>query len=362
MFFYSTFHKNRFFSHKRFFHLTKPLMKSKKKQQLPFTKSCDYSPKTPNQTTYLQFIQNNSIPIVFGIGPAGSGKTLLPCVHAIKLLKDGHIDKIVITRPIVAVEEEDIGFLPGNINKKMDPWTRPIFDIFKEYYSQNTIHSFLQSGKIEISPLAYMRGRTFKNSFIIADEMQNSTPNQMLMLTTRIGDNSKMVITGDLNQTDRSTDNNGLSHFIQKFNFYILNSFYDHSTIPIKTVFFKNKDIQRSPIVSQILDIYTSKFPINNTKKHISNTKYFFYHAEYVHNNRIFNNFCKPLVNSNGTFEVSQGSDTGKEMDIQRHSCSDLNFLRYKPINLSIVPYKTPYKTLSIWKPTLFQNNFFYFP
>ena len=314
MFFYSTFHKNRFFSHKRFFHLTKPLMKSKKKL-FPFTKSCDYSPKTPNQTTYLQFIQDNSLPIVFGIGPAGSGKTLLPCVHAIKLLKDGHIDKIVITRPIVAVEEEDIGFLPGNINKKMDPWTRPIFDIFKEYYSQNTIHSFLQSGKIEISPLAYMRGRTFKNSFIIADEMQNSTPNQMLMLTTRIGDNSKMVITGDLNQTDRSTDNNGLSHFIQKFNFYILNSFYDHSTIPIKTVFFKNKDIQRSPIVSQILDIYTSKFPINNTK----NTKYFFYHAEYVHNNRIFNNFCKPLANS-------------------------------------IVPYKTPYKTLSIWKPTLFSK------
>lgn len=315
MFFYSTFHKNRFFSNKRFFHLTKPLMKSKKKQQFPFTKSCDYSPKTPNQTTYLQFIQDNSLPIVFGIGPAGSGKTLFPCVHAIKLLKDGHIDKIIITRPIVAVEEEDIGFLPGNINKKMDPWTRPIFDIFKEYYSQNTIHSFLQSGKLEISPLAYMRGRTFKNSFIIADEMQNSTPNQMLMLTTRIGDNSKMVITGDLNQTDRSTDNNGLSHFIQNFNLYILNSFYDHSTIPIKTVFFKNKDIQRSPIVSQILDIYTSKYPINNTK----NTKYFFYHAEYVHNSRIFYNFFKPLANS-------------------------------------IVPYKTPPKTLSIWKPPPFPN------
>ncbi len=313
MFFYSTFYKNCFFSHKRFFHLTKPLMKSKKKQQFPFTKSCDYSPKTPNQTTYLQFIQDNSVPIVFGIGPAGSGKTLLPCVHAIKLLKDGHIDKIVITRPIVSVEEEDIGFLPGNINKKMDPWTRPIFDIFKEYYSQNTIHSFLQSGKLEISPLAYMRGRTFKNAFIIADEMQNSTPNQMLMLTTRIGDNSKMVITGDLNQTDRATDNNGLSHFIHKFNHF--SSINPSSSTPIKIISFDNTDIQRSNIVSLILDIYTSFSPANKTNIHHSyNTKLFFNDSVYTPNNRIY----------------------------------------YKSI--SIIPYKTPHKTLSIWKPTLFPN------
>ena len=133
--------------------------------------------------------------------------------------RQGNVNKIILTRPIVPVEEEELGFLPGNLVKKMDPWTRPIFDIFSEFYQQHEIENMIHCGILEISPLAYMRGRTFKRAFVIADEMQNSTPNQMLMLTTRIGDLSKLVITGDLNQSDRNM-NNGLLDIINKLKIY----------------------------------------------------------------------------------------------------------------------------------------------
>jgi phosphate starvation-inducible PhoH-like protein len=147
-----------------------------------------YKPRSDNQKQYVSYLNNASVPIVFGIGPAGCGKTLFACVSAIDGLKRGLFQKIVLTRPIVPVEEEELGFLPGTLVKKMDPWTRPLMDIFLEYYPQHEIDFMLGSGVIEISPLAYMRGRTFKRCFIIADEMQNSSPGQMLMLTTRIGD------------------------------------------------------------------------------------------------------------------------------------------------------------------------------
>ena len=135
---------------------------------------------------------------------------------AVNCLKENKIDKIIITRPVVPVEE-DIGFLPGSMAKKMDPWTRPIFDIFEEYYSKAQVNNMVLNGQIEISPLGYMRGRTFKNAFIIADEMQNSSPNQMMMLTTRFGEGSKMVITGDLKQADKVGQYSGLHHFIKKW-------------------------------------------------------------------------------------------------------------------------------------------------
>jgi phosphate starvation-inducible PhoH-like protein len=214
-----------------------------------------YIPKTDNQKQYVNYLTNTSVPIVLGIGPAGSGKTLFACNQAVMSLKKGLIQKIILTRPVVPVEE-DIGFLPGNLIHKMDPWTRPIFDILLEYYTQKDIDSMLHSGTLEISPLAFMRGRTFKNAFIIADEMQNSSPNQMLMLTTRIGDESKLVITGDLQQSDRGV-NNGLSDLmnkLKKYNEYCLKSGIDGPNISM--VEMEAIDIQRSPIVSRLLEMY----------------------------------------------------------------------------------------------------------
>jgi phosphate starvation-inducible PhoH-like protein len=209
-----------------------------------------YQPRTQNQKIYVEYLTNPKVSIVGGVGPAGSGKTLFACHAAVSALKCGNVDKIVITRPLISVDEEELGFLPGSITNKMDPWTRPIFDILGEFYSTNQIKSMVENRIVEISPLAYMRGRTFKRCFIIADEMQNSSPNQMLMMLTRIGEDSKLVITGDLRQSDRSGIN-GLFDFTQK-----LKSSEDSL---IKIIELNNVDVQRSPVVSHILDIYDSK-------------------------------------------------------------------------------------------------------
>lgn len=219
-----------------------------------------YTPKTINQEKYFNYLNNDTAKIIVSTGPAGTGKTLLACQKAINEMKNLEIDKIIITRPVVTIEE-DIGFLPGNIIKKMDPWTKPIFDIFLEYYSKTELDLFLNNGKIEICPLVFMRGRTFKNSFIIADEMQNSSPNQMKMLVTRLGINSRMIITGDLNQTDIIKEN-GLHDFINKVETY-------NNTELIKIIRFENSDVERSDIV-KVIEIYNykKKFEpvLNNTK------------------------------------------------------------------------------------------------
>jgi phosphate starvation-inducible PhoH-like protein len=209
-----------------------------------------YSPRSDNQKKYVDTLNNNTT-LIFAVGPAGTGKTLFACSAAIRELKQGKIQKIVITRPVVPVEEE-LGFLPGNIKHKMDPWTRPIFDVFLEYYSQKDIDVMVHGGVIEISPLGFMRGRTFKRCFIIADEMQNSSPNQMLMLTTRIGLGSKMVITGDLKQSDRVNDN-GLKIFMEK----IRN--FNGNKDGIEICELENADIERSAVVTQILNIFEGK-------------------------------------------------------------------------------------------------------
>jgi phosphate starvation-inducible PhoH-like protein len=209
-----------------------------------------YQPITYNQKDYVKYLNDPNIDLVLGVGPAGTGKTLFACDKAIKELKVGSIKKIIITRPLVTVEEE-LGFLPGSINNKMDPWTRPIFDIFQEYYSNTNVQMMVKNNIIEIAPLAFMRGRTFKNAFIIADEMQNSSPSQMLMLATRIGIGSKLVITGDLNQSDRY-ENNGLKDFLTKYKL----SKTIQNLDKIKLIEFNNIDIQRSQIVSTIIKMY----------------------------------------------------------------------------------------------------------
>lgn len=246
--------------------------KSRTKSLVPL-----YKPRSENQRQYVAHLGDDSVPIVLGIGPAGCGKTLFACLSAIEGLKKGVYQKIVLTRPIVPVEEEELGFLPGTLVKKMDPWTRPLMDIFLEHYPQHELDFMIGSGVIEISPLAYMRGRTFKRSFIIADEMQNSSPGQMLMLTTRIGESSKMAITGDLKQSDRSVDN-GLLDIMEKIKNYrkyceIHGCSMDPYDCGIEMVEMNKGDIERSPIVSKILEIYNPKPLVKNVVKDLAVVK-----------------------------------------------------------------------------------------
>jgi len=204
-------------------------------------------PKNLNQENYLLKLQEEQKSILFAVGPAGTGKTMIACQWAIKLFQEGVIEKIIVTRPAVSVDE-DLGFLPGTLEEKMAPWTRPIFDVFEEYYYAKEIAAFVEEGVIEISPLAYMRGRTFKNAFVIADEMQNTTPSQMKMLLTRLGDKSRMVVTGDLNQADRPEEN-GLLEFLNLYNDFKNSKYVD-------TCHFDAADIERHPAVREILKIY----------------------------------------------------------------------------------------------------------
>jgi len=214
----------------------------------PFQKSKNVNilPRNRNQETYVLSLLEPTKDIVFGIGPAGTGKTLLAVQVAVKLFKEGAIDKIIVTRPAVSVDE-DLGFLPGTLEEKMAPWTRPIFDVLKEYFNAAEITGMIQEGIIEISPLAYMRGRTFKNSFILADEMQNATPNQMKMLLTRLGEGSMMAVTGDLNQADRLKDN-GLIDFT--------NLLEKSNQTCLDIVHFDQGDIERHAAVKAVLQVY----------------------------------------------------------------------------------------------------------
>ena len=203
-------------------------------------------PRNKNQETYMLKLLDRSKDIVFGIGPAGTGKTLIAVQVAVKLFKEGVVDKIIVTRPAVSVDE-DLGFLPGTLEQKMAPWTRPIFDVLREYFNAREISGMIDEGIIEISPLAYMRGRTFKRAFILADEMQNATQSQMKMLLTRIGIGSKMAVTGDLAQADRVNDN-GLLKFV---------GFLDDKQLSrLDIVRFVKGDIERHEAVREVLEVY----------------------------------------------------------------------------------------------------------
>lgn len=156
-------------------------------------------PKTLGQKQYVDAIKKNSI--VFGVGPAGTGKTYLAVALAVYALKNKEIDKIILTRPAVEAGEK-LGFLPGDLNEKVDPYLRPLFDALQEMMGQDAYQRHIERGSIEIAPLAYMRGRTLSNSFIILDEAQNTTREQMKMFLTRMGENSHIVVTGDITQID----------------------------------------------------------------------------------------------------------------------------------------------------------------
>ena len=206
-------------------------------------------PKTLGQEKLILALLDHNASIVVASGPAGTGKTYLAMLAAIRALKSGHCQRLVLTRPAVGVEDERHGFLPGDLVSKMEPWTRPLFDVMREHYHTRDITGMLDNGVIEISPLAYMRGRTFKNSWIIADEMQNATPSQMKMLLSRIGEESKIVVTGDVEQADRKANSNGLLDLSQRLS--------EHEINGLRLIEMSRRDIQRHPIINDILEIYS---------------------------------------------------------------------------------------------------------
>ena len=203
------------------------------------------APRSLNQQIYRKLLENHTVPLVVGAGPAGTGKTLFACSVGAEQLRRGRYSKLVITRPAVSVDEQH-GFLPGTLEAKMDPWVRPMFDAFAQHFTAKSLKGMLADGIIEICPLAYMRGRTFDTSWIIADEMQNSTPNQMQMVLTRIGDGSKMVITGDPRQHDRGFETNGLSDLVTRLK----------PSDQVQHVVFTEAEIERHPVIKEILGWY----------------------------------------------------------------------------------------------------------
>lgn len=211
-------------------------------------KPIELIPKSVNQEKYILSLLDNSYDIVVVSGPAGTGKTYLAMLAAIKALKQGDCDKILLTRPAVAVDDEKHGFLPGDLNSKMEPWVRPLLDVLREFYSTKELTSMLEEQTIEITPLAFCRGRNFKNSWIILDEAQNATPSQMKMLMTRISENSKIIITGDVEQTDRRTNDNGLLDLTARL--------ANHPVPGISVCQFETKDIRRHRIIEYILGLY----------------------------------------------------------------------------------------------------------
>jgi len=211
-------------------------------------------PKNNSQEIYNSILRQKSKKIVVATGPAGTGKTLFATEYGVKNFLLGTYEKLIFTRPSVSVDE-DLGYLPGTLEEKMAPWVRPIYDILYNFISAKDVTALLEEKIIEIAPLGYMRGRTFKNCWIVADEMQNSTISQMKMLLTRLGENSRLVITGDLEQYDRPSELNGLEDFLTKFK--------GKRSSSITSFEFQRSDIQREEVVKEVLDIYGGDVPID---------------------------------------------------------------------------------------------------
>jgi phosphate starvation-inducible PhoH-like protein len=204
-------------------------------------------PRNDMQTKYVKELNNRRNKIVMATGPAGTGKTLFGTEYGIRHFLMGQYEKIIFTRPAVSADE-DLGYLPGTLEEKMAPWVRPIYDILHNFITPKEITELLENKTIEIAPLAYMRGRTFKNTWIVADECQNTTPNQFKMLLTRIGENSRMVITGDLDQHDRMDEINGLADFLDKYRRNRSNS--------ISCIEFDKQHVEREDVIKDVLSIY----------------------------------------------------------------------------------------------------------
>jgi phosphate starvation-inducible protein PhoH and related proteins len=209
-------------------------------------------PKNDSQHHYVNLLSKRAKKIIVATGPAGTGKTLFATEYGVRNYLNGTVEKLIFTRPAVSVDE-DLGYLPGTLEEKLAPWVRPIYDILYTFIHPKEVSALLEEKVIEIAPLGYMRGRTFKNCWIVADEMQNSTIAQMKMLLTRLGENSRLVITGDLDQHDRGEEQNGLEDFLDKFR--------GKRSSSITSFEFQRSDIQREDVVKEVLDIYSGDIP-----------------------------------------------------------------------------------------------------
>ena len=204
------------------------------------------SMRTPNQSIYFDAMHKNSL--CFGVGPAGTGKTYLSVCFGLHLLLSGLVKKIILTRPILEAGE-NLGFLPGDFREKIDPYLRPVYDALHDLMTPETLKRYLHGNIIEIAPLAYMRGRTLKDAFILLDEAQNTTIKQMQMFLTRLGGNSTMVVTGDTSQIDLPKERSGLLH--------VLNIVRDMKDISV--TYFDSADIMRHPLVARMVKAYNKQ-------------------------------------------------------------------------------------------------------
>ncbi|OFW70400.1 MAG: phosphate starvation-inducible protein PhoH [Alphaproteobacteria bacterium RIFCSPLOWO2_01_FULL_45_8] len=201
-------------------------------------------PRNKNQSHFIHLLQKHDL--VFGVGPAGTGKTYMAVAMGVSLLMAGHVDRLVLSRPAIEAGEK-LGFLPGDLKEKIDPYLRPIFDALHDMFSPSTLEKLMVSGIIEVAPLAFMRGRTLSHSYIILDEAQNTTAMQMKMFLTRLGENARMVITGDMTQIDLPPhQKSGLVDALEKL-----------EKIPdIGVMKFSQDDVVRHPLVGQVLKAY----------------------------------------------------------------------------------------------------------
>lgn len=240
--------------------------------------------RNSNQERYMRLLEAESPSVVVATGPAGTGKTMMAVHVGVRKLQSGKVAKLIITRPAVCTDEE-IGFLPGDLESKMHPYVLPVLDVIHQYYSPNDVTKMMAKGVIEICPFAFMRGRTFEHAWIVADECQNCTKSQVMMLLTRIGNGSKMVLTGDPAQHDRGFEKNGLQDFMQRLDLgkkrtkQRESAYYESlaaeteiatgepfppppedpeevSFHDIQMVRFHEGDVERHPVIKKILRLY----------------------------------------------------------------------------------------------------------
>lgn len=202
--------------------------------------------RTPRQVHYVEALRDEGIDLIFGVGPAGTGKTFLAVAAAVEALKQERVDRIIVTRPAVEAGEK-LGYLPGDLAEKVDPYLQPIWDAFRSQMSENDLKVRRERRQIEVAPLAFMRGRTLSNAFVIVDEAQNATALQMKMVLTRLGEGSRMVVTGDPSQVDLPrAEQSGLSHAI---------AILEHIA-GVEVIRFAAQDVVRHKLVARIVEAY----------------------------------------------------------------------------------------------------------
>jgi phosphate starvation-inducible protein PhoH and related proteins len=207
------------------------------------------TPRSPNQAAYLKALEERDL--VFALGPAGTGKTYLAVAAAVSFMRQRRIERIILSRPAVEAGER-LGFLPGDLKEKVDPYLRPLYDALQDMLPEGKLQTRIEQGQIEIAPLAFMRGRTLSHAFVILDEAQNTTPSQMKMFLTRLGEGSRMVVTGDPTQIDLpSGAPSGLADAVSKL----------HGIAEVATVRFDRSDVVRHPLVTKIVEAYENDTP-----------------------------------------------------------------------------------------------------